>query len=286
MLTTETLLRLIQVCEDTYAHAPITAGVDHIAGASLITLPDGSTCLCFRGTLTNDDFQSMLDWMQNFHATLVEAPEFPGKVHAGFLEKLDAIWPAVLNALEGATPFDRPAPQPPHPANPLSFKWWKDLIAPRNPLVAPPLPPVLPGVRNLFVVGHSQGGGLAQLAGVRLAHYSPVVVTFAAPLVGNVSFAADYPSEVSVTRFENDYDCVPFLPFPELGYHPVGDEITRYGWSRSYRQSRAMGEMALALVQEEARKRIADRHGLETGYKPWVGGEVPPPPAAQERIAA
>lgn len=85
-------------------------------------------------------------------------------------------------------------------------------------------PSILPRITSLdsrvqvYITGHSMGGALAQLLGCRIRILSPTVVTFAAPMCGDVYFAALMMP--LVTRYENEGDVVPTVP--PLDYRPAG----------------------------------------------------------------
>src|SRR5579871_2992547 len=96
--------QLLSLCELTYSHAQLTGGALGRDGASTFTLPDGEIVLVFRGTLVEHDLRSAVDWLQDFHADLVSADGSPGKVHRGFLESLNALWPEVFESIEGFRP--------------------------------------------------------------------------------------------------------------------------------------------------------------------------------------
>lgn len=77
----------------------------------------------------------------------------------------------------------------------------------------------------LYIVGHSMGGALAQLAAAYYAVCKPYLVTIAAPAVGNKQFCDYvckyvYPSGGGI-RVWNEYDIVPYLAMI-VGYDHVG----------------------------------------------------------------
>lgn len=105
--------------------------------------------------------------------------------------------------------------------------------------------PFIADCRPKYITGHSKGGALALLAGWLFKDSDPVVITFAAPRVGNVGFARSY---AKAFRYENPKDIVPKLP----------------PWYAS------PGSQIVAPASFTPPKGIAANHTLETGYKPWV----------------
>ena len=82
--------------------APVgfAAGQDAIDAVLVGSVAEG-TVVAFRGTIPPGDaaftgFQVLLDWMQDFEATLTQAPGVPGLVHEGFWEALEALWAPLL----------------------------------------------------------------------------------------------------------------------------------------------------------------------------------------------
>jgi triacylglycerol lipase len=101
----------------------------------------------------------------------------PGKVHTGFWQGLDALWPKLLPAIKERMVGNKP-PQ-------------------------------------LYITGHSKGGALATLAAVRLSkeNIKPTgIYTFAAQRSGNAEFAKNYPFTANHYRYEYADDIVPHLP--------------------------------------------------------------------------
>jgi hypothetical protein len=78
----------------------------------------------------------------------------------------------------------------------------------------------LPKSKPLYVVGHSKGGALADIAAVKFvaAGFTPFVCTFEGARAGDQAFADGYASLVKhSTRYEYQDDIVPNLP-PDLGF--------------------------------------------------------------------
>jgi hypothetical protein len=143
--------------------------------------------------------------MNDFNAEPVNDPGMPGQVHQGFLTSLNSLWPAV-----------------------------RDEVTKQLPGVAP--------AGQLFITGHSKGGGIAPLAALRFRTEAAVtarVVTFAAPRAGNQAFVDAYNALFDHTRYEYADDMVPHLPpsapflnvlssLPLLGHHFAGLERFDY----------------------------------------------------------
>jgi hypothetical protein len=78
----------------------------------------------------------------------------------------------------------------------------------------------LPKTKPLYVVGHSKGGALANIAAVKFvaAGFKPFVCTFEGARAGDQAFADGYAKAVlHSTRYEYQDDIVPHLP-PDLGF--------------------------------------------------------------------
>lgn len=222
---------LITACQQVYQKAQIVAGPDGRDGASVYRLPSGETILAFRGTITSPPLASALDWENDLRAELVTADGFPGRVHKGFLASLNNLWHEVFAELSsGDNPFQM----------------------------------------RLFITGHSKGGALAQLAGVRLAALKPSALTFAAPRAGNRLFAAGYPSAVPLFRCEGAKDLVPLLPPEWDGYVSAGAAIYQDA-GHAYLRPVAIGE----LIVEGKWNEVAAAHHLST-YAEWTK-DVPDP---------
>src|SRR5262245_23350812 len=130
--------------------------------------------VAFRGTKDPLDFVTDARFVQT--AFLPEGA-VRGRVHGGFIDALDAAWPAVRGAIREF----RDASQP------------------------------------IWVTGHSLGAGLATLAVARLAVEGVEVsglYTFGSPRVGDTAFAASFDAvaKTRTFRFVNDLDIVPRVP--------------------------------------------------------------------------
>jgi triacylglycerol lipase len=152
----------------------------HVAGNSEFVI------ISFRGTQA-DKFVDVVN-----DATFVTTPfpERAGRVHAGFLLALDAIWDELSAALGAMVPnaAGRSAP-------------------------------------TIWLTGHSLGAAVATLAAARLGDKVRGVYTFGCPRVGDATFRKSFDAalEDRCWRYVNDHDIVPQVP-PEgvLGYDHVG----------------------------------------------------------------
>lgn len=141
--------------------------------------------LVFRGTLPPwlgvekpDMFFTVLnDWANDGRFPLVKGKQLAGLVHEGFLGSLDRLWQGILD---------------------FGIKQ-----------------SVADGA-ELYITGHSKGGGLAYLAAYRLTKTGTppaAVYTFAAPRVGNHDFASAFDTLIQEAwRFEYRDDIVPHIP--------------------------------------------------------------------------
>ena len=176
-----------------FVDAPLgyATGLDRI-NAALIGMADDGLIVAFRGTLplTGPDIaRSVLDWIADVDAPLVNDADFPGQVHQGFRDALQELWPDVGPAITAAAQADKP----------------------------------------IFVTGHSKGGALANLAAMRIHAALPaaqiVVCTFAAARSGDAAYAAAYANQIpDSTRYEYPDDLVPHLP-PTLPGVQILDRI-------------------------------------------------------------
>lgn len=145
--------------------------------AALLEFPN-FWALVFQGTVTDihEFSQSVFDWLANFHAGGMPAPDvLAGNVHKGFLSQYQVLHGELKQILRGNN--------------------W--------------------GGKPLYVCGHSQGGALAQLllgTSLRQVWNLPIqaVYTFASPRAGDRTFVASLTK--SLFRFEFGDDPVPHLP--------------------------------------------------------------------------
>lgn len=154
--------------------------------------------VAFRGSLppffggAQDGWDVVLDWLNDALSVCVEAPEYGGGVHLGFLDSMRRLWRD-----EDGAPGVRTAIQAMLDQSLLDRK----------------------AARRLFVTGHSKGGALANLCAVRAVRESgwrdvPVrVATMGAARTGNGRFARAYEaSRIVCLRYELAGDPVPHLP--------------------------------------------------------------------------
>ncbi len=239
--------------------------------AALVGTTATEVIVAFRGTLPletdnwNAFVDSLLDWVNDGEADLVNAHYTVGQVHQGFDKSLDVLWDDVLAVVEAQ-----------HAAS-------------RLPVV---------------VTGHSKGGALASLAALRLqfeAALSPAgVYTFGSARAGDTTFARDYDSKILHDwRFENADDIVPHLPptttlLPFLkqidarlarlsshGYHHVG-QLEFLNWAGGVTEGSTFAldverlEHLAALIPAGKVPKLAQDHSLEKQYIPNVCQQVGP----------
>jgi len=153
--------------------------------------PDGVVA-AFRGTPPIDDKTKPLkarirDWCNDFRAELESSPGLPGRIHAGFLAAINALWPAASKEIQRQLALNKGQP-------------------------------------NVLITGHSKGGAMAALAALKWLQDTdgkPVITTFAAPRAGNDDFAAALNKMFpNFKRYENRNDIVPHLP-PHITLIPL-----------------------------------------------------------------
>ncbi|MFB3922948.1 MAG: lipase family protein [Terriglobia bacterium] len=171
--------------------APSTyfAGPNNINACLIGINQEDGIILAFRGTLPPGDLNlwpQVHDWMQDFLAEPVAEPRIlPDgmKVHKGFWNALDSLWPLVLQALQSLSAYD--------------------------------------GRTKLYITGHSKGGAMAALVAARLFFQENIeaagVYLYGAPRAGNSAFVAGFPSSVPVIRYEHHLDIVPLVP-PDIEF--------------------------------------------------------------------
>lgn len=149
---------------------------------------NGVALLAFRGTE-----QNLTDWTTDakFDAADASAHGLPGKIHHGFADAFESIWPSLLTAIN-------------------QLKGQRVL---------------------LHVTGHSLGGALATLAALRLARLRtfPVqsVHTYGSPRVGDQTFVREFDTTFSGRSFRivNNEDLVTRIPPRESSYEHVSEII-------------------------------------------------------------
>jgi hypothetical protein len=158
--------------------------------------PDGVVA-AFRGTPPIDDRtkplkQRIRDWCNDFRAELITSPGLPGRVHAGFVGAVNALWADATMEIRRQIALNK-------------------------------------GPTTLYITGHSKGGAMTPLAAMKWLQETdgmPVVVTFAAPRSGNDDFAAACNKMIpNFKRFESRNDIVPHIP-PHLTLIPLLNAAT------------------------------------------------------------
>lgn len=185
------------------------AGADGIHGCLVGSLsdptapgPGTSVVIAYRGTHPPDingvlDVASFVqDWANNFDAVPIHVAGVPGRVHAGFWEGMDALWTAPFID-EVQRRLDGPTP------------------------------------RRLYVTGHSKGGAMAHLAGMRFAEELGIepaaVVSFAGARPGTQDFADAYRArKLRSRRYEYGDDIVPHLPPSDFFLQHLKDNLRRF----------------------------------------------------------
>ena len=156
--------------------------------ACLVGTTIDGVILAFRGTfpLQLGHEQTIRDWINDLDAELIRGDGLPGLVHAGFWAALDSLWSPVLLEVQRRLTESG-----------LSTK--------------------------LYVTGHSKGGAVANLAGMRFVierGVSATIYTFAAPHPGDETFANAFAEHLQATRYEYADDIVPLLP-PSLAFREM-----------------------------------------------------------------
>jgi hypothetical protein len=177
--------------------APPQMFIANQINAALVGTTGTEVVLAFRGTLPieTDNWDafvtSLLDWVNDGEAKLIDVPYTLGQVHQGFARSLDLLWDDVLPAVKAQQ------------------------TASKLPIV---------------VTGHSKGGALASLAALRLQHDAALtpaaVYTYGSARAGNSQFARDFAAKILRDwRFENRNDLVPHLPpvTPMLAFLVLAD---------------------------------------------------------------
>ena len=75
---------------------------------------------------------------------------------------------------------------------------------------------------QIHFTGHSLGGALALLSGLRARDKSPRIHTFACPRVGDPEFAAE-AQKTDFIRYEIEHDMIPRLPPRVFGFAHAGE---------------------------------------------------------------
>lgn len=137
--------------------------------------------IAFRGT------ENIRDWMTDAKIHYVNVPHH-GKVHHGFNDALDSVWPEVIKTLERVHVY----------------------------------------AQSLWITGHSLGGALAALAAARLSldEHKPIngIYTFGQPRVGDRQFSREIDNELKPRyfRFVNNNDIVTRIPTRLGTYNHAG----------------------------------------------------------------
>lgn len=82
----------------------------------------------------------------------------------------------------------------------------------------------LSGADEVIILGHSKGGGVAAILGHYVGHLPVSVVTYGAPRIASIDYAATYPSEI-YTRVVHAHDLIARLPAQFTGYRYCGKPV-------------------------------------------------------------
>jgi hypothetical protein len=160
-------------------------GGDLNTNACLIGLnTEDGIVVAFRGTLPPFPvtYASIIDWLHDIaYAISTHEGNIPGRVHHGFRDAVETIWPQVIELINH---FHESYPD-----------------------------------KQLYLTGHSKGGAMASIAAAKIHFDHPdmlqpaAVYTYASPHPGDTDFANSFPLDtIPVIRYENHLDIVPFLP--------------------------------------------------------------------------
>ena len=239
--------------------------------AALVGKTANGIVIAFRGTLAPAlNWDSFLDWLQDFMLPTQSNINLPGKVHEGFLIALTLLNKGIATAVKALDPT---------------------------------------GKLPVYVTGHSKGGGIAPIAAMyfKNVYKFPIrqTITFAGPNSGNADFAraynAAFPNHI---RYENYLDIIPLMPpdaefvaildripfIPKViidlmnkigsyGYEPVGNlmYIDSKAVAKAYNKIEAnvllplrMAEIGATLLRGDLAA-IADAHHASCGYRYMKG---------------
>ena len=122
---------------------------------------------------------------------------------------------------------------------------------------------------SLYLTGHSLGGAAATLAGARLLSVGVnpeqlKVITFGAPAVGNVAFAAKFDPNLPLVRIVNFGDVVPgVLQTLVGGYQQFGREIKWYPPDTVGDKYQLIGYIDSAIKNYYDKRRLAIAAGIQ-----------------------
>jgi hypothetical protein len=139
-------------------------------------------------------------------------------------------------------------------------------------LMWPGLKERLPAGRPVWVAGHSLGGALATLAGVRLlaeGYAVPAVYTYGSPRVGDLDFYTGY-RPVNYRVVNND-DLVPHVPLETmiLAVRPFGLRQFTYKHVGTLEYLDRHGKLGEGMSDWDAKKEFILTGLARTGGTPW-----------------
>lgn len=202
---------------------------------ALVGSTEAAIVVAFRGT----EPSKLKDLLTDVELVMVPGPL--GKVHEGFWESLEGIWPKLERA-----------------------------VASRQN-----------GKRALWFTGHSLGGALAQLAVARLIQRGQPaqgLYNYGAPRCGNTRFAAEFNRLAgrSTFRIVNEADIIPDVAPKFLGFEHCGRFCQLDGRGRLLVDTpQKQGLLHLLEETVEFLFDCEDDHSLAKGYLPKLSALVP-----------
>jgi triacylglycerol lipase len=171
--------------------------LDNKGSQAYVLWNDEDIIIAFRGTEPNE----LQDIIHDIKIKLVPSSSKVGKVHAGFREALDKIWPDVFKIISELTSFSD---------------------------------------RKIYFTGHSLGGAKATLAAARCARLTNMpqpagLYTYGSPKVGNRLYTF-YIGEYCIpgARWVNNVDIVTKVPIWPYRHIMKSNYMNHDGWIKKY----------------------------------------------------
>lgn len=221
------------------APAVFVDGTEGINAGFVGETADGWVVVAYRGTLPpfSGDFWAWVDdWLNDFDLGPTDwsvGGKVIGRVETGFASAVLNTWPAVQGALKAID---------------LSKK------------------------KGILVTGHSKGGGMSFPSATLIKNAYPgmlvEVCCYAPPLTCDRTFAASYQGmglTSFTTRYQNQYDIVPFIPYyPHFGLLATAERLFTGGTNRVMTPERWPG-IENDYVTVGALRYLGDNCQVETG---------------------